>query len=428
MTTAPSRPRGRRRSVVVAVLCLLILAGLTYFVFYPSWTGWRQWRAAQEALDDYDLPRAREILRDYLATRPRDAEGHFLLARTTRRAGDYDEAVRLREKAARLGAIPELIELERQLQEVQQIGVLGQTGELLKMYAHRRHPEEKYVLEALFKGDRGTLNMNRATVWLNLWVERFPDDWLPRLWRGEILESFAHFEAATADFQRVLELKPGRDEALLHLGQIALLDRGRYADAQRYLGQYLVKHPDDPQALLGLARCQKGQGELDAAAATSRRILQKDAGHAEAAQMLGSIELEGGRLEEALRWLRLAERGKADEGETAHQLSLVLRRLGKSAEADAQEKRFQKIDAANRALEKNLTAMLKTPRDPALRHQMGVAHLTLGHEEQAVKWFLSALYEDPAYKPSHQALADYYARRTDPESVRLAAFHRRQAE
>jgi tetratricopeptide (TPR) repeat protein len=413
---------------VVAAVCLLILGGLTYFVFYPAWVGWRQWQAAQEALADYDLPRACEHLRRYLAARPSDADAHFLLARTLRRAREYTQAGHHLTEARRLGGIPELIQLERQLQEVQHGGVRGETGELLKMYARARHPEEKVILETLFVADRGTMNMNQATVWLNLWIERYPDDWLPRLWRGEMLESFGHFQEATADFKRLLELKPDRDEALLRLGLIALADRGRYADAQHYLDRYLQKHPDHPEALVGLARCQKGRGELDAAAATARRILQKDPRHAEAAQVLGSIEAERGRLEEALAWLRVAEGGKADPRETAHQLSLVLGRMGKSAQAAAYEERFKKIDAASGALEKTLMAILTEPRNPALRHQMGVAHLTLGHEEQAIKWFLSALYEDPAYKPSHQALADYYARRTDPESVRLAAFHRRRAE
>src|SRR5436305_1424325 len=121
MTASPSPPRRRRRSLGIVALCLLILAPLGYFVFYPAWAGW-----------------------------------------------------------------------------------------------------------------------------LNFWAERHRDDWLPRLWRGEILESFGHFEEATADFKRLLELRPDRDVALLRLGLIALADRGRYADAQRYLGRYLEKHPDDP--------------------------------------------------------------------------------------------------------------------------------------------------------------------------------------
>jgi hypothetical protein len=42
-------------------------------------------------------------------------------------------------------------------------------------------------------------------------------------------------------------------------------------------------------------------------------------------------------------------------------------------------------------------------------------------------WFRTALKEDPAHRPSHAALADYYARLPEPDAVR-AEFHRRRAQ
>ncbi len=428
MSVPPPSPRWRRRRVVIALFCLLILGGLTAGVFYPSWVASRHWQNAQAALGRFDLTGACDHLRAYLATTPSSAEGHFLLARTLRRAEDYSAANQHLREAERLGWIPELIELERLLQQVQRSGTRGPPGELLKTFAEARHPEDKFILETLFKADRGTLNLNQATVWLNVWVERYPDDWLPRLWRGELLESFAHFDEARADFLRLLELKPDHTEALLRLGLIALYNRGNYAEAQSYLKQYLEKRPDHPEALLGLARCQKGVGELDAAAATVQRVLDKQPRHGEAAWLLGSIESDRGRPKEALRWLKLAEANGADPRNTAHQLSLVLRRLGKTEEAATYARTFEDLNEANRKLEKGLLAILKEPHNPALRHEIGTIYLRLGKQEKGVKWFLSALHEDPTYAPTHKALADYYEKKGDPQFLRQAAFHRLQAE
>ena len=47
---------------------------------------------------------------------------------------------------------------------------------------------------------------------------------------------------------------------------------------------------------------------------------------------------------------------------------------------------------------------------------------------RAAQQFLSALKLDPAHRPSHAALADYYARQSDPDAAALAEFHRRRAQ
>jgi tetratricopeptide (TPR) repeat protein len=412
----------------VAVICLVLVAGSVYFVLYPFWAGSRHWRRAEQALANLDLARAGEHFRAYLALHPDSAEAHFALARTLRRAEDYSAANRHLREAARLGWLRELIDLERLLQEVELSGARGPARDMLQAYVQARHPDEKFILESLFKADRKSLNLQQATGWLNTWVERHPDDWHPRLWRGEILKSFTQFDQARADYQRLLELKPDHSEALLQLGLIALVGRGDYAEAQGYLERYLEQHPEHPEALLGLARCQKGRGELEAAAATARSVLEKQPGNGEAAYLLGSIEADRGRFEEALPWLKRAEAGGAEPRGTANQLGLVLRRLGKSEEASAYERKFATLNEANQKLEKALLGVLKEPYNPALRHQIGSIHMDLGKTELAVKWFLSALQQDPAHAPSHRALADHFAKQADPHSQNLAVVHRRLAE
>jgi predicted Zn-dependent protease len=109
-------------------------------------------------------------------------------------------------------------------------------------------------------------------------------------------------------------------------------------------------------------------------------------------------------------------------------MGLVLRRLGKADEAKVYEQKVEVINEANRKMEKALLLLLKDPHNPALRYDIGAAHLVQGKEAQAVKMFLSALHEDPTHAPSHKALAEYYARQPDARSQGLAAFHHRHAE
>lgn len=419
--------RSRRQSVLIVVGCLALLTAILYFLVYPEWQATRHWQQAQQALDQFDLPAACEHLQHYIQVHPGSAKGQFLLARTLRRQDEYSQAAEHLEKAAQLDWVPEAIALERQLQQAQQMGVQSPAGEQLKGYAYTKHPSEKLILEALFKGDRAALNLRQARVWLDVWIDHYPNDWPPRFWRGELLKSFALFEQARADYQRVLELKPDHAETLLHLGLLALANRGKFAEAQNYLEKYLQVVPDSPEALLALARCQKDQGQSEAAVATVRRLLEKQPEHAEAAAMLGAIETERGDYNAALTWLKRAEAAGAEARTTAYQLSQVLRRLHRDDEAAVYEQKFKKIDALKDALDRNILKVLQEPHNAALRQEIGQQQRELGRTEQAIRWFLSALGEDPRFQAAHLALAECYEQKGDLESVRLATLHRRQA-
>jgi hypothetical protein len=67
----------------------------------------------------------------------------------------------------------------------------------------------------------------------------------------------------------------------------------------------------------------------------------------------------------------------------------------------------------------------KTPRDPEPHYQVGMVALRAGATAEALRWFNTALQEDPNHAPTHRALKEYY------ESVgdfRRAAEHRVLAE
>ena len=144
--------------------------------------------------------------------------------------------------------------------------------------------------------------------------------------------------------------------------------------------------------------------------------------------MLGSLEAEAGRDEEAVRWLRVAEAGGADPQGVSYQLAQVLRRAGQAAEADRYERRFTEVRDAQRALEAATRAAERDPTSADRLYEVGRLYLILGQPDLAAQWFTKALAQDPAHRPSHAALADYHARQADPRAAARAEFHRRKAQ
>ncbi|HET6574905.1 MAG TPA: tetratricopeptide repeat protein, partial [Fimbriiglobus sp.] len=407
------RPFLRRRSVRLGAAALVLAAAGVALSVRHDRAVERNRALADQALDRLDLPAAAGHLRDYLADRPDNADAHFLLARTLRRDGKFDDAGKQLAEARRLGWDPDAVGRETFLIDLQRSGVRQRsTDDLLAMVGDAN--PDRVLLETLYRGDVAIQNWDRAAYWLHLWLTSYPDDWPPRLWQAEVLERFRKYDQARADYLRVLELRPDQPRALLGVGQVALAHRADYAEAESYLGRYLAIDPGHAGARLGMALCRYGRGDLAGAREAAQGVLADHPRDPGAALLLGSIEAEAGRDEEAIRWLRVAEAGGADPQGVCYQLAQVLRRAGQTVEADRYERRFIELRDAQRALEAATQAADQEPTSAARQYEVGRLYLVLGSPDVAAGWFLKALAQDPAHRPSHAALADYYARRGDP--------------
>lgn len=347
-----------------------------------------------QAISRYDFDQAKIHLQYCLATWPRwpdRGEVHFLLARTCRRAEDFEGAYRHLQEAERLQWSAKDIELEYLLLQVQQSPARGQTARFLSQQLDARVPEEVLILEALVRGLLWGKRLGEARFWLDHWQKHYPDDWRASLWRGALFEYIGDYGRAASDYQRVLELKSDHAEARRRLSFV-LLNTGFYREALQHYERYLQDHPHDPEALVGLARCQRQLGQTAAARAIMKQWLALGKEDVDAFLTLAQLELAEGSpdYEQALHWLRRAERlppATVDQVLTRVQLLVqVLRRLGYEAEAKAEEARAEELQKELIELSKALREVAGGSQDVTLRRKIGTTFMRIGMEQAGQSW------------------------------------------
>jgi Tfp pilus assembly protein PilF len=122
----------------------------------------------------------------------------------------------------------------------------------------------------------------------------------------------------------------------------------------------------------------------------------------------GRLYLETGQPADAERWLRVAAGLAPYDRDIIYVLYLCLQQSGKSKEAEGYGAKLQEIDTQLGRLRELTRQVAATPHDPALRHEAGMIFLRSGQAKEGLRWLYSALHEEPRYRPTHQALAEYY--------------------
>jgi len=415
-----ARPRwfARRRvrplvGAAVALVCLLVIGGLGYFIIYPQVNAAYHWRHAQKAIDDYDFAQARADLERCLAAWPDSGETHFVMARTCRRAGDTDEARVHLQEARRLHWVDGQIRLEYLLLQSQTL-MTPAAEHALRGYLAEDRPEEPLVLEALTQGClRGNL-LKDAFNWTTVWTKRHPDDWHARLWRGHVFSAAWRYEWAAEEYQKVLDRNADYVPAHLSLAN-ALLSVHRFDEALPHFERFLQAEPGHAYALLGLARCQRAVLPPEAARATLEELCTSHPDFVAGLAFRGKVELESDNPKEALAWFRRAHALDPNDLATNQGLAAALRRLGKEKEARPYERRSEVIDRDQRRLDRLMTEVLTEPKDVALRREIGTTFLDLGQVQEGFNWLISALLTDPNDRATRQALVDCVHRLGNPK-------------
>jgi tetratricopeptide (TPR) repeat protein len=413
----------RNPARVVLALALLGLIGFAAYAVGRNLWADQQLRAARRALAANDLPRARACLLLSLRVYRHNPDIHFLLARAARRAGDYDEAAYHREECRRLGGLEDAVELERVLADAQR-GRLAEAEKYLRVCLDQEHPEAVWILEALAQGYVQTYRLPPAMLCLNRWLRLQPDS-VPALFlRAQASEHLQYAAEARQDYQRVLDLDPDHEAARFSLAD-SLAQAERSSDALPHFRLLRERRPGDPAVLLGLARCLVDQGNHDEARGLLEAVLAEDPRQPVGMIQLGKVALAQGKLDEARRWLEKAVKQVPYDREAVHTLAQCYQQMDRPADARSCQERLKAIAADREVLREAVRQMLVRPHDPLPRLLAGQVFLKAGNANEALRWFESALQEDPGHVPTHQALRDYYLQAGLPDR---AAAHERKLQ
>jgi tetratricopeptide (TPR) repeat protein len=419
-----ARKKAARRTIVFALLGLVVLAGAGVYVLDP-WH-WRTggsapsaavlWEEAQKAMDEREFALARDRLAQCLEILPFNAEAHFLIARAWRREqgrnylGPWQSHLF---EANELQWSQEQIEFETQLQHAQSGDVWSVEPPLLDSLTSRSAPEVEMTLEALAEGYLKNHSLAKLLELTNWWLERFPDDWLPHLYRANLQAREGTRAKAIEEYQMVLRLNPDHDAARLQLAE-TLMDDGQLKESLALFESYLKENPRDPTALYGVANCQYSSGKLAAARAALKEIFRVSKNSIKPLLLQAKIEYADDQPAEALRWLRQAERLAPSEPDITHTILICLQRLNRTEEAEKYMKRHQEILELHDQLIKVRKQLRRDPFNVELRYQIGKVNMLLSRDDEAYEWFQMVLRLDPKHAETLQALEEWRERNPEP--------------
>jgi tetratricopeptide (TPR) repeat protein len=419
------RPLARRPCRALAPLALVLPAvGIAVAFLWAE----HHLDVGRRALDRHAFAAAQHHFELYLKVHFRSATGHLLAAQAARRRDAYGEAESHLADCLRLGGMTEATALERLLLTAQQ-GDLADMEGLLKARTSPGDPDAVPVLEALAKGYGKRFWQADALACLNELLQRQPRHaqallMRARAWEDRAEKGEAEREAdALRDYEQVIELAPSVEARLGRAGALYRLGRPRESLSEyERLGQ---DRPDDPDVLLGLARCRYALHDVDEARRPLDALLAQQPDHAAGLLERGRLALHAGDQARAEAWLsRAAALAPAGDCEPYRLLGqcLEVERKDEEARRCSDLLRDRELDVLR--VERRILQANRDPHDIALRYDIALDLMRLGRERDGVAALFLVLEQQPRHGPAHAALADYFQRAGQPDR---AARHRRAA-
>jgi tetratricopeptide (TPR) repeat protein len=276
------------------------------------------------------------------------------------------------------------------------------------------------IMEVLSWEYMWALRLVEARRLLDLLLKNRPDDFDALVRRGWVAERLSDYETAQSVYAKAVALRPDSDSIRLRLAEIILMKEPKQAlEHLHYLRQ---RRPDNPDVALVLARCQRQLGEFEEARQLLDDLLAKQSRNPGALNERGLLALETRDWDRSEKLLREAVAQDPHDLQITYNLYLCLERLGKKEQAQEYLTKINEIKADLKRVSGLVQGVIVKPHDPSRRHEVGMIFLRIGYTEEGLRWLATVLKEDPGYRPTHQALAEYYeqANRKD-----LTASHRR---
>jgi len=371
---------------------VLFIAGLGF----ATWEVW-QWReririfhGVRTSLNERDFESAQAYLDQARERYPETGEFVFWQAVFARRQGRLADAEALLRDAAELGWSTSDVELQRCL-TIAQSGridlVQARLNEIIQAGTTDEVAEQIY--EASTKGHLAAYHIRDAWDCLDFWLKWQPDNMQARRWRGQVLEMVGDRPGAVTEYREILQAHDNDREARQLLGMV-LLSMNQVEEAKVHF-EWLTDHPpEDPAALIGLARCHRRTGELAAARNLAEAVLKLDLSpqlRAEAQFELGTSLLVLGEPAQAITHLEFAAKEMPANQELRYTLSRTLAQLGRADEAAEQTKLARELETTRIRTMEVLKQLADTPDDTQLRFELARILAEQGETRKAQHWF-----------------------------------------
>ncbi|QJW93559.1 tetratricopeptide repeat protein [Frigoriglobus tundricola] len=412
----------RRRRTVLLVIALALVGGA--IAWAPAVRAEYHLRQAKRALDARDYDQADAELTRHLEFRPASAEGHFLLARLSRRMSHLPRAREHLDACRAAGFSVDAVTLERHLLRAQD-GDLGGGAESVLRRAIEDPAERFYVFEALSQGYTKTYRLSEARFCLDRMLEDEPENVYALVRRGWVLERLGLVDAARDDYRRAAALRPDNLLARRRLADNLFYVARNAAEAVDHYEAVWRESPDDTVVGVNLAQCRLQLGRADEARALLDQLV---AAHPDDVAVLverGKLAVNEDQCEQGEAWLRRALERDPSAVAACHELARCLDLRGRPAEAARYRQRFESLKAERAKLDALVARAGQAPGDAALRCEVARLLRLFGEPQEAERWLAAALRIDPRYRPAHEALAECYERRGDRE---LAERHKLLAQ
>jgi tetratricopeptide (TPR) repeat protein len=383
----------------------------------------REEQIVRGALANGRLDKASQAVERWLRATPDSAKAHFLKARVAFAQGDFRTADLESSRARNLGhPLAELNGLRGLL--LTHINQLSRAEPLLREAFDSAPVLDPAVAEALAQNYLSTFRLRKAAEILDRWSRALPQDARPYLMQAEIdIRSDASPDAVIAHYRTALERDPNLPKARLGLAD-QLRRNHRYAEAAVEYTTYLKCRPDDPLGYLGAGQTAlELSGDAEAAPLLDKALaLAPHDPVALAAR--ATVELRRGHFESALPYFDQAVKYDPFDYVNRYQRMLLLRRLGRSAEADAEHQTVEHLKNEQARFSQISRDLRRNPLDSRLRSEAACWLMEHGHEEEAVDWANLVLSTEPSHPAMNRLLADYYRKNGEPG---LANFHEARA-
>ena len=299
-----------------------------------------------------------ETLHDVLETNRRDLAARKSLARLHWQVGDQDGALRELRHAAKLGALDrdlarvlaraemtegqltaarrQWISLDKRFDSVEALLHLAeaarQSGGIKQgldftRRAVQRAPNSEDVLRRHVHMAWEAQLIQSAAQQVEPLVRMRPEVAEYRLWLGRVWTQRRQMGEASEALLEAVALAPDFTEAMLPLG-LALLHESRFEEGRGFLQRYLDAHPDNLDALAGLAEAEERLGEAESAERRVLHVLSQNDGHARAHLVIGLLRSGRGEFAEARNAFQRAVDMDPWMAKAHYQLSLACTRLG----------------------------------------------------------------------------------------------------